>query len=197
MSDLFQRLADLGGRANQLCNNRLNHGGCCVYATLIAEQLEKMGLATELVVCNMPDGIWTSPMPTKTITETRLFLNSAGLCVGDSMNWQQHGQVYFNHVLVRFLHEGELYLLDSNEVTFDATQFRGMTVLPGGLTIIEGLALSHNRFNWSSRFDRKYIPSLAQLVNGELKQGLSEMAEWSEFYPQVIQAGQMEYALSV
>lgn len=155
---LFKKLRKL---QDEMIENHpnLNYGGCCVYAALIGEQLEKLGFQVEVV----------------TPTEYGLYDNAYDARKGvrnvkNVYEWVDNG-VSFRHVAVRFkTRAGVVYTYDSERFCKGSSDFGldGYNTDPEfgtGLTVAEAKAISSKQKGWNRAFNRREIPRIRSKVH--------------------------------
>lgn len=157
---LRANLRQLGKDANALTDNRLNQGGCAVYAALVGRELERLGVPVLGIVC-------------ETFADTTVAF--ASLRVKDRTStraWNRAG-IHFDHVGLEFECSDGRYVYDSDTLRkAPAKTLSGMPISPGYLSVadVEALAGINRRTEtrrnaaWNSAFSRKDIPALRDLV---------------------------------
>ncbi|MGA8940077.1 MAG: hypothetical protein WB439_13030 [Acidobacteriaceae bacterium] len=116
----------------------VNHGGCAVYAAMVASALERAGVSAWGVVMGPPSG-----------DLDRVRQNGAP---GSVQGWNRQG-VFFTHILVQFEFRGEVW---THDVGHTLTRFEQQCtapehrLLPGRLTVQELrlLAARLRRLEW-------------------------------------------------
>jgi len=149
--NLFARLKQLGEDAQRLTGYTLNSGGCCVYAALVGEELEKLGITVE----------------GKVTTRSDLSLDEAK----NESTWPNNYNFY--HVYLYFTVDGTRYVYDSDNL-HEVQEGNGAPdpwqdePAEGSLSIAEMQALASKASLWNSWFPRRKIPALRKLVHEEL-----------------------------
>ncbi len=131
---------------------RINNGGCCVYAALIVEQLQKLGIRSCGIV-----GSYNAEY---------VSLAKARECVKDKKNtkeWNANG-VQFMHVGVEFFLDGKRYHYDTAGVHPAAKELDGLKIYRGRLRIEELKALAGTKKGWNPTFNRTSIPAIRKMV---------------------------------
>lgn len=143
---LRERLDALGREANQKIRS-INYGGCCVFASLVADRLAALGVEHEIV--GNFDG--------HSVDEVR---------PQDNMNARMWPHCMVHLGLRVHLDDGE-YLYDANGLRQDNV-LSGWSVAKGSLTDEEARLLADDRKRWNRRFSREQIPKLRKLVEAHL-----------------------------
>jgi hypothetical protein len=152
--DLKETLDSLGQRINRWYPE-INHGGCCVYAALIGEELRKRNIEVRVIVA-----AWGAR---KNLDKVRTKLNNANR----KEEWNGK-DVYFNHVGVEFVYNGKTYHYDSDGVKPKSKNLKSFSVYPGRLSVDEARALADEPEGWNSDFNRSKIPSLKRHIRSYL-----------------------------
>lgn len=159
---LKAKLQALGAAVNELTDDDVNYGGCCVYAALVGRELEKLGIPARGVVCSYGPG---------NVDEARNNVKS----VEDTRAWNRAG-IYFNHVGLEAKIGGRYYLIDTDRMNPAGEKRLGRgrnPICEGRLSVdeLEKLAgIGHDnetefKDGWNSRFDRDYIPAMREVVS--------------------------------
>jgi hypothetical protein len=168
--NLFETLNTLGHRI-KLWYPEINEGGCCVYASIIGEELLARGIETRIVVAGS-DGSKTN-------------LNRIRRKVGNTKQksaWHDVG-IYFTHVGVEFKLGGKWFIYDCDGVNprglmlglFRTPMKLGNFKLhPGFISVADATALAAEPEGWNYCFDRKSIPSMKKRVKKFLMNSLPE-----------------------
>lgn len=142
----------------------VNTGGCCVYASRMAQALQGFGVSVKCVVSALDD-------KPRDLNKIRAFANPRG----DYREWKRQG-VYFDHVLVEFELAGKRYYHDAENTTAEENlkvrhgyrvepTVRGM-ICEGWLEIDEALALAAAPAAWNPWFDRRRgIPIIESAIS--------------------------------
>ena len=149
---LIKFLDDVGVLVNSKIHE-LNRGGCCVFASIVAQRLSEF--------CEVRIAVGTDWLDNDdtTIDEVREQVSS-----NSPNEWNNYG-VDFGHVIIEFDYDGSTYHYDSNGVTSvqrDTSTF-GMPILDGYLTINEAVELASHA-EWNPKFDRSQIPKLEKII---------------------------------
>lgn len=155
---LFKILRDLQAYM-QDHHEYVNYGGCCVYAAMIAEKLQGLGLEVEVVTPVM--GRWY-----QNASVVRKLVKNVAL----KHDWNDNG-LSTNHVAVRFkTRAGNVYTYDSDALIRGSTFFGGQMdrtdpKFGTGLTVQEAKAFASKQDGWNRTFDRKQIPTIQKAVD--------------------------------
>jgi len=152
--DLIESLDTLGKRINRWYPE-INSGGCCVYASLIGEELRKRGIETRVIVA-----AWGARA---NLDKVRTKLNNNN----QKSEWNNN-DVYFNHVGVEFKHNGKTFHYDSDGVKPKSKMLKTWTIYPGRLSVDEAKVLADEPEGWNDSFERSKIPSLKRHVRSYL-----------------------------
>lgn len=149
--NLLARLDALGNVVNA-CHPLINHGGCCVFAVMVAKELKKYGVWPRIIIADYdPD---------------RDVENIAGVLddVGDGSEWYKNG-IWLCHLGIEFIYKGVKYHYDSEGVHPAAKCLLGYDVCRGRLRISQAEKLANNHKNWNNKFDREKIPNIQQSID--------------------------------
>jgi len=152
--DLHETLNTLGQRINRYYPE-INHGGCCVYASLIGEELRKRGIESRVIVA-----AWGA---TTNIDKVRPQLMNTDRKV----EWNDN-DVYFNHVGVEFKYKGKTFHYDSDGVKPKSKKLKSYVIYPGRLSVDEAKLLADEPEGWNESFERSKIPALKRHVRSYL-----------------------------
>lgn len=150
--NIRQTLDTLGRRINKWYP-KINNGGCCVFAGIVGNELQKRGIETNIIV-----GAYGAS-EAQDIDQIRARVNKSG----DVGEWNANG-VYFNHVGVEFFHDGDGFHYDTDGVHYADSKLKHWVLYPGRLTVEEAILLSQHREAWNEEFDRAQIPSLRRHI---------------------------------
>ncbi len=129
----------------------INLGGCCVFASLIAQHLYPL-VPLKIVVF--------APTLTKnSIDEVRHSITTNRLC-----EWNDNG-IYFGHVMIELTIDDKTFLYDSNGIAPSDTIIKGYKKLKGELTLLEATELADDSVGWNDTFNRDKIPRLKNIIN--------------------------------
>lgn len=159
-TDLVQILNTLGDRINRWYPD-INAGGCCVYASLVGEELRKRGIKTRIIVAN--------DVPRGNIDKIRQTIKN----INSKSDWNDK-DVYFQHVGVEFVYNNETFHYDSNGVNGKGKHLGEWKIYPGRFSVDEAKALADEAKGWCSSFNRRKIPSLKRHVQKYLATNLSK-----------------------
>lgn len=138
----------------------LNYGGCGIFAYLVGEKLQALGLEVDIVT-PLYGGSYGIPA-----VEVRKNVSNVKNCE----EWDNNG-LSRNHLAIRFkTSSGQVYTYDSD------TLFRGSGVFGdnlyktdrrfgSGLTVEETKAICKRQKGWNRTFDRKQVPQLKSTIN--------------------------------
>ena len=159
--DLLKRL-ELLGETVSMRYSRLNYGGCCVYAALVARALKDHGIEAR--------GIVASSMAKDRNTGKSKNLDPVRKKIAKNIpvEWNKNG-VYFGHVGLEFKYRGRYRHYDSNGVKKPSTELGGFTLYKGRLTLEEMEALAASKDGWNSVFNREDIPAICGIVKEHLE----------------------------
>lgn len=150
-----RQLEALAEKASEI--PRLNHGGCCVFAALVAERLHAVGIPVW--------GVVSEHDAKADLNEVRLTKKPQNTVA----SWNAAG-VWFRHVLVQFALDGKVWTYDSEGLVEGSPKVEdtcGGKLYSGNLTVSELNELAKSR-GWSSAFDRGEIPRLRKLCDNYL-----------------------------
>lgn len=142
-------------------HNRINSGGCACMAVMIAEHLEDMVQDMRIV----------SPCH-ENIDDVRSNLEENGFDTDLKANWYDEG-VWFSHVWVEGLVDGEWYAFDSTGVQEVQDMYDRWGRAGDGSFTIEEMRSMSNEQSWNSLFDRSQLDSMQLMVN----RGFQHLAE--------------------
>lgn len=148
---LNHALRKAGARANEISEDTLNYGGCCVYAALVGEHLQKLGITVGAMV--------RGRNPHLNLADVRQNVRD----VGDTSEWNNNG-VYFRHVGLEYVISGRAYHCDSDYVTSADSHPSLCDVHAGRLTVDEAKKLASTENGWNWMFDRELIPAITAAV---------------------------------
>lgn len=150
MKQLIETLNSLGNKAWRIFPY-INEGGCCVYASLVVEQLEARGIKATGIACNYKTYGMSLATARAVITDT-----------SNTNEWAMNG-ICFNHVAVEFNVDGVLFHYDVEGVRKPSSKFGGMQIYGGRLKPkeLDELAMSED---WNPAFDRSKIPKMRKMV---------------------------------
>lgn len=168
--NLFETLNTLG-HCIKLWYPKINEGGCCVYASIIGEELLARGIKTRIVVAG-------SNKAKTNLNRVRRKIDNTNQKIG----WHAVG-IYFNHVGVEFRLGGKWFIYDSEGVNprsltlgvWKAPMKLGnFKVHPGFISVADATALGDEPEGWNDCFDRKEIPNMKERVKKFLMNSLPE-----------------------
>lgn len=156
-------LENLGNEANKQVDN-INHGGCCVYASIVGDNLKKF-----FPFLNVNIKVATDPWffdSHKNIDDIR---NKRQMRQITSVRgWQTVGKIDFGHVFIEICYENTIsFLCDSTLVERNNNNifFDNMFIYKGSFSIEEAKKFSNEEDFWNERFNREYITILEDFIN--------------------------------
>jgi hypothetical protein len=148
--DLIDSLNVLGRRINRWYPE-INHGGCCVYASIIGEELRRRNIDVRIIVASYSAKVNLDKVRTKLGNTNR------------KEDWNGRS-VYFTHVGVEFVYKGKTFHYDSDGVTRKGKNLKEWRIYPGRLSVDEAKGLADEPVGWNESFNRNKIPSLRRHV---------------------------------
>jgi hypothetical protein len=137
----------------------INAGGCCVFAAILAKQLNKVGEARIRI--------------TDWATEEDAIIKARPKVKRNTLvEWNRHG-VHFNHVAIEFKYKGKTYHIDASGVVAPPR----FDFLKGELLLKEATELGDCKKGWNRFFDRKEIPTIKRRVQRFFKKHLKKTAK--------------------
>jgi hypothetical protein len=152
-NSLRYQLDSLGREVNRRFN-KINNGGCCVYAALVAACLAKRGIVATGIVA----GPQEKDRPTN-IDEVR-----KALPVTNRKDLWNDGGVIFSHVGLELAGKNGVWHYDSNGMQKAGPTLDCMPIYEGRLRLNEMQELADEIAGWNDMFDRKFIPAIAATV---------------------------------
>lgn len=136
---------------------KINYGGCCVFASHIAQHLQHL-FPTKII-------LFDSESADVDINQIKSTLATNSL-----VEWNAHN-VYPGHVLVQFEYNNKSYMLDSRGVYLlqDVEPSFEYMRISGWLSVDEALELAEDA-GWCSDFDRSNIPNMDHDIKGFFSQ---------------------------
>lgn len=148
---IVDHLNALGAEA-ELKIEYLNHGGCCVFAALIARELQNKGYKASGVVVSYG------------AEESENSVSKARKMVANNTVYEWNDKaLYFSHVGVEFKIDGFKHRYDSYGVVGSRAKLMNMPAYRGRLTVVEMEELAADT-GWNPQFNRKQIPKLKRIV---------------------------------
>ena len=149
---------DLLETIDALCNHiddsvdKINSGGCAVFAACMGKRLMQYGEVRIAVGCDDGD---------TTIDDAR-----DGVLFNTTGEWNENG-VFFNHIVVEFKYEGKMYHIDSSGVHKEShfTHLGSFPILDGRLTVAECGEIAGSSEGWNWMFNRAAIPRIQRMVD--------------------------------
>ena len=183
MKPIIKELTRLGDAAMVLTDDRLNRGGCGVYASLVCNRLQALGYKVYGGVHACYRGHWEAGYDLDVMTE-QLRHNGVDM---DHVSVQDYNRlgVYVVHIAVDFEDDdGHRWLVDSeNQIEWDgAHRFdpddpdhseparfgQWSATMPGHWPVPVLASIAADANGWNSSFDRDWIADLAKLVEDTL-----------------------------
>ena len=152
--DLLNQLNILGDRVNS-AHDRINSGGCCVFAVLVAKELIKRRIRARIIVGGY--------CPDVNLQEVRMKIKDPG----DYREWHDN-DVYFAHVGVEFVYKGNVYHYDTNGVRPAGSTLERWRVHNGRMRISWAARLADRPEAWNYCFDRNEIPEIEATVKAQI-----------------------------
>jgi hypothetical protein len=162
MGNLPAKLREVGRAVNALTDGTVNYGGCGVYATLICERLEALGVKAEVIV---PD--W-SEVGSVEAARNNLMVDAEE---ANDADWVNAG-ISFHHVGVRFEWKGAVFTHDTDVTRNGGDQFGKdpYDALPDGMTAAEmRVAAITDPVGWNNSYDTEFTTHIEALVRGLLR----------------------------
>jgi hypothetical protein len=134
----------------------INHGGCCVYAAILADRLQEHGIPVWGRVADS----WCASVNTArdNAAKNNISLESVS-------DWNRAG-LSFCHVFLQFVLDGEHYSHDTdNIVSGNPKSFANHTVQDGYLSVTELKTLAASVCGWNRVFNRDQIPTIQAMVD--------------------------------
>ena len=160
-SELIERLRACVGEV--LANAPLvNHGGCAVYATHVAQALEARGLTCWAVITSLLRDDDLDVVRNQSKPRTLRQWNDAGVLIG--------------HVMVRFEYNGRIWRHDARNAMRAKSRREptfGKLLCPGYLTVPELVSIAAVRKGWNPAFCRRSgVPAIRAAVRRYLSSAL-------------------------
>jgi len=159
MNEFVNVLTRLGIKINEKYPN-INSGGCCVFASHLAELLYEKGYYVSIRIANMDN-------KNDNVNITNFRKNN------NTLEWQNPCRVYndsdiwFKHVLLEIENGGIRYLYDTNG--FVSINYY-CDILEGRLTLEEARKSADFSWNWNKTFNRQDIPEIKKIIDYYLNQ---------------------------
>lgn len=153
---LLHHLEKMGKAVNNRIAN-VNNGGCCVYASIVGEQLRKRNIDFGIIVSSQ-NGNEIS------LSRVRQWLANPY----EKACWNVES-VDFNHVALEIKVGDQTYHHDTDGTNLKSDFLMGWPVYGGFLTLEEAKALADVPENWNPRFNRSYIPVMRSLVSFHMR----------------------------
>ena len=130
----------------------INHGGCCVFAALVATELVNQGIKVAGIVAS-----YSSRKCERTIEQIKADLKK------NTLDEWEYNYVTFSHVGLELTINGKKRHYDTNGVTCVKRTLNYMPLYNGRLTHTDLISLSRRK-GWNPAFNRREIPELRKLV---------------------------------
>lgn len=155
MNEFVNILTRLGVRIKENYPN-INKGGCCVFASYVAEILYEKGYYVSIRVFDSES--------TGNINEVRKLKNT--IDDKNPMYLYNEENIYFGHVMLELEVNQTRLLYDTDG--FDTNTYSDK--IPGRLSLEEARRGSSIKNNWNEAFDRKDIPKIKKIIDYYLNQ---------------------------
>lgn len=134
--------------------HRPNWGGCAVVAALVGKRLQEF-TKVEVVVesGNRVD-----------FDEIRTNNNTEDFETAD--DWTSNSRLLFNHIRLKFLHNGKWKTFDSDA---GITDYYANSFCSGSMTVEETKTIAGKDIGWNYAFNRRQIPKMARIVRDAFK----------------------------
>lgn len=160
---LYNFLIILGHTVSENIKN-INIGGCCVYASILAKELEKYFPYFNINLKVAADFNYSN-----NIEEIRKRITK-----NTSREWYNFG-IDFQHIVIEIQYKNNFIITDSentlisNEI-FNSVPYDGRKLYfyKGRLSIKDGIELSKDANNWCNFFDRDQIPKMQKIIKKEV-----------------------------
>lgn len=154
-SVMLKQLKEIGEKVTQ-AYPMINNGGCCVFAALIARQLDKH-VPVRIRACNRGARKHNLDDIRKNIVE-----NTAS-------EWEKNGVTLY-HVIVEFDYKGKTYHYDSTKLNEAEDKFDRIPVYPGHFSLEEAEVFADDQYGWNHMFDRSDIPKIKRMIGKFFKE---------------------------
>ncbi len=144
--DLIEFLENVGCDV-EMNIDRVNHGGCSVFASLMVEYLTRNGIRARGISAGYSGKYNSIAVARKNVRKS---------C-------DLKRVIDMTHVGVEFYHAGTRYHCDSRGVVMAHSCFDGMPVHRGRLTREELKSIANTPGHWNPQFDRKQIPKMKKI----------------------------------
>lgn len=164
VSDVIDLISDINDRVND-CTSRLNFGGCGVYASLLGEALERLGVDCAALVVDMERDSHEGLTP---ISELEEMMGEEAYYVD---NWNSNG-VDFNHILLAVEFPDGKYVVADSDCVVIGDEDEHSAITNGGM-LYDGcisiptlgrLVSDENAHSWNHWFDRGQIPMIRAII---------------------------------
>lgn len=145
---------------NEISSNvsRPNWGGCAVVAALVGKRLQQF--TSVEVVIESGNRIDINDIRTNNNTEE---FNNAN-------DWTNNSRLLFNHIRLKFLHNGKWKTFDSHD---GVTDFHEYNFCEGSMTVEETKTIAGQDIGWNHMFNRRQIPKMARIIRDAFNQPLT------------------------
>ena len=159
--DLITTLNNLGKSVKKQ-HRDVNRGGCCVFASMVALELEKRGYKVQGIAASHWAKNWDGKVISITWARKKIEDNHPN-------HWSDH-DVSFGHVGLEFKYKGRLYHYDTAGVNAKQDTLDKMPIYRGRLSIDEMVELAAlDDGSWNPCFVRSEIPHIQRLVSWHFK----------------------------
>jgi len=138
----------------------MNHGGCAVWASIVAKEFAKYGIETHIKVASGMARYLDEPLD-----EIRPKIRTS-----NARNWHKHG-VYFGHVVLEVEFDGDKWYVDSESLRpARGVVYSDTPVFKGSLPLADAIKLAGTADGWNECYDRKLTPTVRALIKKTMKQ---------------------------
>lgn len=138
----------------------INHGGCCVYAAVVAECLLEYGIKAKGIVAATRAKTWSGGRKALGHTRKKVEKNT-------TFEWNYYG-VTFAHVGLEFRHKGEVWHYDTKGCHPKSKTLDDMPIYRGKLSLDEMKQLTTGDQGWNTTFNKRHIPAVRKMVRDAL-----------------------------
>jgi len=156
---LLNTLSELGKDVKSRWPN-INAGGCCVYAAMVATEMDKRRIPVV--------GIVASTMVER---YNDVVIDRVRDTIKENTNEEWNNKrVYFTHVGLEFTLGGKVYHYDTDNLHVAETCLADMPIYRGRLLLREMNDLAAQPYGWNRTFHREDIPAIRRVVRQAFKQ---------------------------
>lgn len=136
----------------------INCGGCCVFASIVGEELLNKGV----YACGLVAAYHTGDVDIEAIRHNVRTRRKSELLD----TWQDNG-IQFNHVGLEIHFGDTVKHYDTNAFRNPNGRLDGMRIYKGRMTINELKALASVSEGWNDTFNRRHIPQIRKYIKSE------------------------------